>query len=179
MLTYMTRKLAFCVLLSVAVSGGDVKAERENNYFSNKDHFHIIFPEGWKVMETQFGGIQAVYREGGGKEAFITIHKEEATKDHQRVLENNELGDYRVSFFEEQGLSAELLEQGMGAIGQEQGYWAEVHVSGVFPMYEKTYVVIKGEGLYTISTMVTPDDSSWYGKNRALFEKAVRSFEID
>ena len=156
-----------------------MKAERKNEYFSNEYHFRIIFPEGWKVMETQFGGIQAVSREGGGKEAFVTIHKEEATKDNQRVLENNELGDYRVSFFQEQGLSAELLEQGMGAIGQEQGYWAEVHVSGVFPMYEKTYVVIKGEGLYTISTMVTPDDSSWYGKNRALFEKTVRSFEID
>ena len=130
-------------------------------------------------METKYGGVQAVSREVGGKEVFITIHKEDATMDHQRVLENNELGDYRLSFFEEQGLSAELLEQGKGDIGQEQGYWAEVHVSGTFPQYEKTYIIIKGEGLYTISTMVTPDDSSWYEKNGALFKKAVGSFEID
>lgn len=154
-------------------------AERENEYFSNEYHFRIIFPEGWEVMKTQFGGVQAVSREGGGKEAFITIHKEEATMDHRRVLENNELGDYRLSFFEEKGLSVELLEQGKGAVGQEKGCWAEVHVSGFYPQYEKTYVVVKGEGLYTLSTMVTPDDTSWYEKNRALFEQAVRSFEID
>ena len=178
-LSNMTRNLTVCMLLSVALAGGDAKAAQENRFSSNEYHFRIIFPEGWEVTEIQFGGAQAVSRESGGKEAFITINTEEATMYHQRVLENKELGDARLSFFEEQGLSTELLGQGKGAVGQEQGYWAEVHVSGFFPQYEKTYIVIKGGILYAISTMVTPDDSSWYGKNRTLFEKAVRSFEID
>lgn len=99
MLINLTRNLTVCLLLSVAVYGGDVQAEQKNEYFSNEYHFRIIFPEGWKVMETQFGEVQAVSRVGRGKEAFITIHKEEATKDHKRVLENKELEDYRLSFF--------------------------------------------------------------------------------
>ena len=155
------------------------KAGKEKPMVNSEHPFRIVFPEGWEVTETQFGGLQAVSKNYAGKEAYITIHKEAATIEHDKVLANNELGDYRVSFFQGQGAKAELLGQGNGTVGQEQGYWAEVHVSGNFPQYEKTYVVIKGSVLYTISTMVTPDDPSWHEQNRPLFEKAVSSFEIN
>ena len=155
------------------------EAGKEKHGINSEYGFRIVFPEGWKVVKTQLGGVQAVSRNEIGEEAYITIHSEEAKMDHERVLTNNELGNYRVSFFQEQGSTAELLEQGKGAVGQQQGYWAEVHVSGNFPQYEKTYIVIKGSNLFTISTMVTPDDSSWYEHNRPLFEKAISSFEIN
>ena len=112
-----------------------MKAERD--FRSSRYHFSIVFPAGWKVTETVFGGIQAVLKKGGGKEASICIHTEEATTDHRRVLENDFLGSSRISFFQEKGVLAVILEQGKGPVGQEHGYWAEAHVSGFFHSTKK------------------------------------------